>query len=432
MPYSGGARGQLVINLPQAIWFLTYSLADAILSDELINHFLNGHNEIRRKIANGTALNDNGTLPSAKNMYDMVFSGELEHEAEILAVKCSSRVRASSPAATNIKLFNDQNHTLLDDAELVKIALNEWYAPVKKHGLHDDNNTYNDLRLESFANMIYYKNNYFGCTLHRCNTGSTRSPVVAVIVCVYMSAPIYGAPLYESGNACQKDRDCTLLPESKCEEGLCWSFSVLTPPEPNDICPQNVNMTDTLRKRFHTAHNNLRSKLAKGDIYFEGKGRLPSAGDMYYMTYDCDLEAGAQQHASGCSLRPSSSSSRKDVGENTRVIAGVNRYPELAAEKALKEWWNEVRESAPNPEMKFTEEMSYQKHNTVQHFTQMIWARSHRLGCGMQICAGKMFVVCRYAERGNGVGRHIYHVGSPCEFCPKSCVAKVGLCRPPT
>ncbi|RCN24642.1 hypothetical protein ANCCAN_29658, partial [Ancylostoma caninum] len=91
-------------------------------------------------------------------------------------------------------------------------------------------------------------------------------------------------------------------------------------------------MTDALRKRFHAAHNNLRSKLAKGNIYFEGKGRLPSAGDMYYMTYDCDLEAGAQQHASGCSLKTSSSSSRKDVGENTRVIAGVNRYPELAAE----------------------------------------------------------------------------------------------------
>ncbi|KIH49206.1 hypothetical protein ANCDUO_20720 [Ancylostoma duodenale] len=81
-------------------------------------------------------------------------------------------------------------------------------------------------------------------------------------------------------------------------------------------------MTDTLRKRFHTAHNNLRN--------FGERWRKK-----LLQTYDCDLEAGAQQHASGCSLRASSSSSRKDVGENTRVIAGVNRYPELAAEKSL-------------------------------------------------------------------------------------------------
>ncbi|EYC33123.1 hypothetical protein Y032_0002g615 [Ancylostoma ceylanicum] len=266
-----------------ALWLLTYAPVYAVLSDELVDHLIRGHNEIRGKLANGTALNNNGTLPSARNMYDMMFSGELEYEAEKLAVKCSSRVRHTGSEAVNIKIFNDRNLTSLDDAELIEIALDEWYAPVKKYGLHDKNNTYTDLRLESFANMIYFKNNHFGCTLNRCNTRSSRSPVVAIIVCVYLSAPIYGAPLYESGNACQNDSDCTLLPSSKCAEGLCWSHVVLTPPEPNDICPQNVNMTDKLRKKFHNTHNNLRSKVAKGVVYFDEKRRLPPAGDMYYM-----------------------------------------------------------------------------------------------------------------------------------------------------
>lgn len=49
--------------------------------------------------------------------------------------------------------FKDQNFTSLNDTELVDIALNEWYDPVKKYGLHNENNTYTDLRLESFANV---------------------------------------------------------------------------------------------------------------------------------------------------------------------------------------------------------------------------------------------------------------------------------------
>ncbi|EPB72441.1 hypothetical protein ANCCEY_08474 [Ancylostoma ceylanicum] len=122
--------------------------------------------------------------------------------------------------------------------------------------------------------------------------------------------------------------------------------------------------------------------------------------------YDCDLEAGAQQHASECSLKVSNSSSRKDIGENTRVVVGASRSPVYAAEKALKEWWSEMPANGLNPEMIFTEEMSHHKYNTSRHFAQasmrpstMIWAKSHRLGCGMQKCEGKMFIVCRYAER---------------------------------
>ncbi|EYC33121.1 hypothetical protein Y032_0002g614 [Ancylostoma ceylanicum] len=69
-------------------------------------------------------------------------------------------------------------------------------------------------------------------------------------------------------------------------------------------------------------------------------------------------------------MMTSSSSSRKDVGENTAVVTGLSRYPELAAEKALKQWWSEVQESGLNSEMKFTEEMSYQKYNAVRHLTQ--------------------------------------------------------------
>ncbi|RCN37084.1 hypothetical protein ANCCAN_17014 [Ancylostoma caninum] len=123
-----------------------------------------------------------------------------------------------------------ENVPLLSDSELVETALNEWYAPVEKYGLHSENNTYTDLRLESFANMIYYKNNMFGCAVNRCNTSSTRTPFIAIVLCLYSCPPVYGAPLYESGNACQNNADCTLLPYSNCVEGLCASHVVFVKP----------------------------------------------------------------------------------------------------------------------------------------------------------------------------------------------------------
>ncbi|KIH55523.1 hypothetical protein ANCDUO_14319 [Ancylostoma duodenale] len=104
-------------------------------------------------------------------------------------------------------------------------------------------------------------------------------------------------------------------------------------------------------------------------IHARGQPRHPSLRGRK-LVYDCDLEAGAQQHASECSLKVSNSSSRKDIGENIRIIEGSTRSPAYAAEKALKEWWSEMPASGLNPELIFTEEMNYPKYNTSRHFTQ--------------------------------------------------------------
>ncbi|RCN37085.1 hypothetical protein ANCCAN_17015 [Ancylostoma caninum] len=55
-------------------WLLTLSVANAILQNELIDLVVNGHNKFRGRIANGTALSNDGMLPPARNMYDMVGS----------------------------------------------------------------------------------------------------------------------------------------------------------------------------------------------------------------------------------------------------------------------------------------------------------------------------------------------------------------------
>jgi hypothetical protein len=46
------------------------------------------------------------------------------------------------------------------------------------------------------------------------------------------------------------------------------------------------------------------------------------------------------------------------------------------------------------------------------HFTQVIWRSSKQLGCGMALCRGNHFWVCRYSPAGNvggqlGRARHV-------------------------
>ncbi len=45
-------------------------------------------------------------------------------------------------------------------------------------------------------------------------------------------------------------------------------------------------------------------------------------------------------------------------------------------------------------------------HPAASHYTQMIWARSTRVGCALAADARNEFLVCRYGPPGNTVGRH--------------------------
>ena len=56
------------------------------------------------------------------------------------------------------------------------------------------------------------------------------------------------------------------------------------------------------------------------------------------------------------------------------------------------------------------------------HYTQMVWARTHKIGCGYSSYRGagfiKKFIVCNYGDAGNLLNAPMYQVGSPCSNCP--------------
>lgn len=50
------------------------------------------------------------------------------------------------------------------------------------------------------------------------------------------------------------------------------------------------------------------------------------------------------------------------------------------------------------------------------HFTQLVWAETVFVGCGIS-SGGGTFVVCNYYPGGNMIGSPVYTAGQPCTEC---------------
>ncbi|KAF8385006.1 hypothetical protein PRIPAC_74148, partial [Pristionchus pacificus] len=72
----------------------------------------------------------------------------------------------------------------------------------------------------------------------------------------------------------------------------------------------------------------------------------------------------------------------------------------------------------------------------IGHATQMAWATSSKLGCGVSLCGDgnkQALVVCQYQKQGNMIGNPIYLEGGACSKCPDyapMCDDAHGLCIP--
>ncbi|XP_070611837.1 glioma pathogenesis-related protein 1 isoform X2 [Erythrolamprus reginae] len=96
------------------------------------------------------------------------------------------------------------------------------------------------------------------------------------------------------------------------------------------------------------------------------------------------------------------------------------------------------------PIKSFHSEVKYYTFSTHQctkvcgHYTQVVWATSHKVGCAYVYCPyldGKEkhsnILVCNYAPAGNYRGVRPYKEGIPCSNCPQGDTCKDNLCRNP-
>uniref|UniRef100_A0A1I7TY71 SCP domain-containing protein n=1 Tax=Caenorhabditis tropicalis TaxID=1561998 RepID=A0A1I7TY71_9PELO len=165
------------------------------------------------------------------------------------------------------------------------------------------------------------------------------------------------------------------------------------------------------------AHNDLRSSIAKGNYVAAGR-KMPSAANMLKMKFDPELAASAQKYADTC---PTGHSKWPGIGENMYWEWFSEPFPENLDYLGLKacQWWEKEFQDFGWQSI----EMSQELFNTgIGHATQMAWAETNSVGCGVKRCGRdpsqknmyKVMIICQYKPPGNYFTRPIYKPGNAC------------------
>ncbi|XP_042896961.1 CRISP/Allergen/PR-1 isoform X2 [Parasteatoda tepidariorum] len=185
----------------------------------------------------------------------------------------------------------------------------------------------------------------------------------------------------------------------------------------SNLAQQEINQVIQL-------HNNYRSTIAT-----QGKGSngLPPAADMLYMEWDNELAAIAQRHTDSCVYKHDEGDERRvrnfGVGQNIgkQTVSGSNvEQPQPDWAWAIGAFYNEIKD--------FSRDMNCGSrdlppgHGEIGHFTQVVWSRSFRVGCGYTLFKEgdtyTRYYACNYGPGGNVGGECVYTEGPACSKCP--------------
>ncbi|NXG31659.1 PI16 inhibitor, partial [Dromaius novaehollandiae] len=170
------------------------------------------------------------------------------------------------------------------------------------------------------------------------------------------------------------------------------------------------SLSDEEKKIIVDGHNKYRSQVS------------PPAMDMLKMSWDTELEAFAQAYAEKCIWDHNKERGRR--GENLFAMT-----PTLDLEFAVEDWNGEEKYYNLTTAMCAPGQM-------CGHYTQVVWASTHRIGCGVKFCAkidgieteDMYLLVCNYYPPGNMKGRKPYKEGASCSQCPDSTLCVNSLC----
>ncbi|KAJ1349316.1 hypothetical protein KIN20_004811 [Parelaphostrongylus tenuis] len=244
---------------------------DSAMSQQHRDYILFTHNRLRSKLALGKQQNKKGLMGKGKNIYAMRWDCDLEFTARKWTKSCTSlrMPSATAPSGTQLvkgfdTIFHGRNITQhIDD------AMRSWWTEYKRYGNNDYKNRYfSRQHYYGWANMAKGKSTRIGCSYSLCE-GKRK----AVFSCIYNEKAQYeNQQIYEPGNPCQTDNDCSTYPRSKCLSllGLCKTSSRKAGPISSNLCAGQKRMTDQSRAIALDQHNFHRSRLARG-LEFNGE-----------------------------------------------------------------------------------------------------------------------------------------------------------------
>ncbi|XP_049866500.1 serotriflin-like [Pectinophora gossypiella] len=198
-----------------------------------------------------------------------------------------------------------------------------------------------------------------------------------------------------------------------------WGTTLLELFPPSRI-PDNALRPDraVVRRKITLYHNFFRTKVQ------------PTAANMLLMSWHPAAAHQAQRYAEKCRFLEHNNPQENQV--YPLGTCGQNLF--VAAQKtpwffAVKSWFMEYQN--------FTYGVPIHNFHEVGHYTQVVWATSHKVGCGIAHCLGGPWgqfynYVCHYCPAGNVQPRmeFPYKPGRPCADCPDHCIGGA-LCTNP-
>ncbi|KAB0799987.1 hypothetical protein PPYR_07867 [Photinus pyralis] len=199
---------------------------------------------------------------------------------------------------------------------------------------------------------------------------------------------------------------------------------------PATACGPNfkvIRLTDQQRQMILNMHNALRCRVTLGS---EMRGKQPPAKNMRVMTYDRELEFIAQCWANACegtALKHDKCRRTRKHEHNGQNLGYINSSVNninftLAMQQLITHWYDEVA--------LFNNQWVYDTRDRgvkVGHYTQMVWADTHKIGCAAVYYTvnkpdgskwHEFLFVCNYGPGGNYLGEAVYKPGSPGSACP--------------
>ncbi|VDN53699.1 unnamed protein product, partial [Dracunculus medinensis] len=215
-----------------AVVFLLFQLGLITYGDDLCpvskitsagrENILKKLNDIRTKVAMGQFSTSDGTYPAAKEMYKLKLAQE--HVDKCHYDRSEYFLKYFYGDGVGETLF--ANWTLENDPkdDMLSVAVDEWLKskPMGETSLSMDK--YFETSNEDLAQLITARTTEIGCGVSFCEYPKHRPYYLQFITCnYYPSGQKWYTTLYESGEKCKSDAQCTTYASSKClsSEGLC-------------------------------------------------------------------------------------------------------------------------------------------------------------------------------------------------------------------
>jgi len=176
----------------------------------------------------------------------------------------------------------------------------------------------------------------------------------------------------------------------------------------------SATLTSAEKTNILNKHNELRAAIANPC----------TATDMETLVWDDTLATQSQTWADAC-VGDHDPKAAIDFGENLWMLTNSKEYSSADLTKAVQEWYDEIKDVEWQKDAAGEYSEAKSKAGTkdcaspdaangncfIGHFTQVVWAKSNKVGCGVKKCSpmtvsgGKYpngaLLVCRYLPAGN-------------------------------